>query len=45
MAKKNKKKKKNQPVEVRIEIDGLDVTAVPNEHSAEVDRLRDKGGA
>ena len=38
-------KKKNQAVEVRIEIDGLDVTAVPNKHSAEFDRLLEKRGA
>ena len=39
------RKKKNQPVEVRIEIDGLDVTAVPNRHSAGVDRLLEQRGA
>ncbi|MDX2413523.1 MAG: hypothetical protein QNK16_13540 [Woeseiaceae bacterium] len=38
-------KKKNQPVEVRIEIDGLKATAVPNEHSAEFDRLLEQQGA
>ena len=38
-------KKKNQPVEVRIEIDGLDVTAVSNKHSAEIDRLLEQRGA
>jgi hypothetical protein len=38
-------KKKNQPVEVRIEVDGLDVTAVPNKHSAEIDRLLERRGA
>jgi hypothetical protein len=38
-------KKKNQLVEVRIEIDGLDVTAVPNKHSAEFDRLLEQRGA
>ena len=38
-------KKKNQPVEVRIEIDGLDVTAVSNKHSAEFDRLLEQRGA
>ena len=41
MARKNK----NQPVEVRIEIDGLDVTAVPNRHSADIDRLLELRGA
>ena len=37
-------KKKNQPVEVRIEIDGLDVTAVSNQHSADIDRLLELRG-
>jgi hypothetical protein len=39
------KKNKNQPVEARIEIDGLDVTAVTNQHSADIDRLLDLRGA
>ena len=38
-------KKKNQPVEVRIEVDGLDVTAVPNKHSSRFDRLLEQRGA
>ena len=38
-------KKKNQPVEVRIEIDGLNVSAVPNKHSAEFERLLEQRGA
>ena len=38
-------KKKNQPVEVRIEIDGLEVTAVPNKHSAQFERLLQQQGA
>ena len=38
-------RKKKQPVEVRIEIDGLDVTAVPDRHSAEIDRLLEQRGA
>jgi len=38
-------KKKNQPVEVRIEIDGLNVTAVPNKYSAGFDRLLEQRGA
>ena len=38
-------RKKNQPVEARIEIDGLDLTAVPNKHSAEFDRLLEQRGA
>ena len=41
MAKKNK----NQPVEVRIEIDGLDVSAVLNKHSADIDELLKLRGA
>ncbi len=38
-------KKKNQAVEVRINIDGIDVTAVPNKHSAEFERLLEQRGA
>jgi hypothetical protein len=38
-------RKKNQPVELRIEIDGLDITAVPNKYSAEFDRLLEQRGA
>ena len=38
-------KNKNQPVEVRIEIDGLNVTAVPNKHSAAFERLLEQRGA
>jgi hypothetical protein len=38
-------KNKNQPVEVRIEIDGLDVTAVANQHSADIERLLELRGA
>ena len=38
-------KKKNQPVKVRIEIDGIEVTATPNEHSAGIDRLLEQQGA
>ena len=38
-------RKKNQPVEVRIEIDGLDIAAVSNKHSAEFDRLLEQRGA
>jgi len=41
MARKNK----NQPVEARIEIDGLDVTAVSNQHSVDIDRLLELRGA
>jgi hypothetical protein len=39
------KKKKNQPVEVRIEIDGHNVTAAPNQRSAEVERILEQRGA
>src|SRR5210317_200926 len=42
MAKNNNN---NPPVEVRIEIDGLDVTAMPGKHSAELDRLLEQRGA
>ncbi len=38
-------KKKNQPVEVRFEIDGLKVIAATNEHSADFDRLLEQQGA
>ena len=41
MAKKNR----NQPVEARIEIDGLDVTAVPNNRSVGIDKLLRRRGA
>jgi len=43
MAKKNNKK--NQPVKVRIELDGLDVTAVPGRHSAGIERVLERRGA
>jgi len=38
-------KNKNQPVEVRIQIDGIDLTAVPNKHSAGFERLLKQRGA
>ncbi len=38
-------KKKHQLVEVRIKIDGIDLTAVPNQHSAEFERLLEQRGA
>jgi hypothetical protein len=41
----SRKKNKNQPVEVQLRIDGLEVTAVPNKHSAEVDLLLERNGA
>jgi hypothetical protein len=37
--------RRNQPVEARIEIDGLDVTAVTNQHSADIDHLLELRGA
>ncbi|NNL55444.1 MAG: hypothetical protein HKP32_09845 [Woeseia sp.] len=37
--------KKNQLVEIRIEIDGLDVTVAPNRQSADIDRLLEQRGA
>ena len=41
----SRKKNKDQPVEVQVRIDGLEVTAVPNKHSAEVDLLLERNGA
>ena len=38
-------KKKNQPVEVRVEIDGLDISAVPNKYSAGFDSLLERRSA
>lgn len=38
-------KKKNQSVEVSIKIDGLDLTAAPNKHSPELDRLLEQRNA
>jgi len=37
--------KKERPVEVRIRIDGLDIAATSNEHSAEFDGLLEQRGA
>jgi len=39
------KNKKERPVEVRIRIDGLDIAATANKHSAEFDRLLKQRGA
>ena len=39
------KKNKDQPVEVRLRIDGLDVTAEPRKHSVELDHLIEQKGA
>jgi len=41
----SRKKNKNQPVEVRLRIDGLEITAAPNKHSADFDRLLERNGA
>jgi len=41
----SRKKNKDQPVQVQVRIDGLEVTAVPNKHSAEVDLLLERNGA
>ena len=38
MAKKNKKKKSG-PVSIHVEIDGTEIAATANKHSADVDRL------
>jgi hypothetical protein len=40
-----RKKTKKQSVEVQLQIDGLKVTAVPNTHSVDVDRLLERKGA
>jgi hypothetical protein len=39
------KKNKEQPVEVRLRIDGIEVTAAPNKHSADFDQLLERNGA
>ena len=41
----SKKNNKEQPVEVHLQIDGLDITAAPRRHSAELDRLLERKGA
>jgi hypothetical protein len=40
-----RKNNKNQPVEVRLRIDGLEITATPNRHSADFDLLLERKGA
>jgi hypothetical protein len=45
MASMASKKKKERPVEVRVEIDGLVVAATPDKHSADFDRLLEQCGA
>ena len=41
----SKKKNKDQPVEVQLRIDGLEVTAAPSKHSADFDHLLERNGA
>ena len=41
----SRKKNKDQPVEVQLRIDGLEVTAAPNKHSTDFDRLLERNGA
>ena len=41
----SRKANKDQPVEVRLKIGGLDVTAGPHEHSVELDHLLEQKGA
>jgi hypothetical protein len=40
-----KKKNKDQPVEVRLRIDGVEMTAAPGQHSADFDLLLERKGA
>ena len=41
----SRKKNKNQPVEVQLRIDGLEITAAPNKHSADFDQLLERNDA
>jgi hypothetical protein len=41
----SRKKNKDQPVEVQLRIDGLEVTAAPSKHSADFDHLLERNGA
>jgi hypothetical protein len=41
----SKKKNKNQPVEVHLRIDALELTAVPGRHSVDFDQLLERNGA
>ena len=41
----SRKKNKDQLAEVQLRIDGLEVTAAPNKHSADFDRLLERNGA
>ena len=40
-----RKKNKNQPVEVQLRVDGVELTAAPNKHSADFDQLLERNGA
>jgi hypothetical protein len=40
-----KNKNKDQPVEVRLRIDGVEITAAPGKHSADFDHLLERKGA
>ena len=41
----SRKKNKDQPVEIQLRVDGLEVTAAPNKHSADVDHLLERKSA
>ena len=41
----SRKKNNGQPAEVQLRIDGLEITAAPNTHSADFDRLLERNGA
>ena len=41
----SRKKNNDQPAEVQLRIDGLEITATPNRHSADFDQLLERNGA
>jgi hypothetical protein len=41
----SRKKNNGQPVEVQLRIDGVELTAAPNKHSADFDQLLERNGA
>ena len=41
----SRKKNNNQPAEVQLRIDGLEITAAPNKHSADFDQLLERNAA
>jgi len=41
----SRKKNKDQPIEVQLRIDGLEITAAPSKHSADFDHLLERNGA